>query len=203
MSFLKSLQKNIKSHHFIALIGVLVLALAIMQYSGRKTTYSDGFGNGYSNSPSNVPGSQGVAISAAPAQPNKPMQAVGAAEPIGQNEVYSNVPAGSMTSTHGLTPTARPGASYDPSELLPKDLNSQWAQLNPAGNADFKNVNLLKAGYLIGIDTIGSTLRNANLQERSEPPNPTTSVSPWLNTTIEPDLMRLPLEIGSRGGAPQ
>ena len=200
MSFLKNLQKNIKSHHFIALIGVLVLVLAIMQYSGRKTNYSDGFGNGYSNSPSNVQGSQVVANSASPAQQQ---QAVGAAEPVGQNEVYSNVPAGSMTSTYGLTPTAKPGAMYDPSELLPKDLNSQWAQLNPAGNADFKNVNLLKAGYLIGIDTIGSTLRNANLQERSEPPNPTTSVSPWLNTTIEPDLMRLPLEIGSRGGSPQ
>jgi len=200
MSFLKNLQKNVKSHHFIALIGVLVLALAIMQYSGRKTNYNDGFGNGYSNSPSNVQGSQGVAVGAAPAQQK---QAVGAAEPVGQNEVYSNVPAGSMTSTYGLTPAAKPGSTYDPSELLPKDLNSQWAQLNPAGNADFKNVNLLKAGYLIGIDTIGSTLRNANLQERSEPPNPTTSVSPWLNTTIEPDLMRLPLEIGSRGGCAQ
>ncbi len=201
MSFLKNLQKNVKSHHFIALIGVLVLALAIMQYSGRKTNYSDGYSNsGLSNSPSNVPGSQGVAGGAGPANQQ---QMVGAAEPVGQNEVYSNVPAGSMTSTYGLTPAGKPGATYDPAELLPKDMNSQWAQLNPAGNADFKNVNLLKAGYLIGIDTIGSTLRNANLQERSEPPNPTTSVSPWLNTTIEPDLMRLPLEIGSRGGAPQ
>ena len=87
MSFLKNLQKNVKSHHFIALIGVLVLALAIMQYSGRKTNYNDGFGNGYSNSPSNVQGSQGVAVGAAPAQQK---QAVGAAEPVGQNEVYSN-----------------------------------------------------------------------------------------------------------------
>jgi len=200
MSFLKNLQKNVKSHHFIALIGVLVLALAIMQYSGRKTNYNDGFGDGMSNSHSNGQGSQGGSVGAAPTQP---MQVVGGAEPLGQNEVYSNVPAGSMTSTYGLTPAGKPGATYDPSELLPKDLNSQWAQLNPAGNADFKNVNLLKAGYLIGIDTIGSTLRNANLQERSEPPNPTTSVSPWLNTTIEPDLMRLPLEIGSRGGSSQ
>lgn len=200
MSFLKNLQKNIKSHHFIALVGVLVLALAIMQYSGRKTNYSDGFGDGYSNSPSNTQGSQGVAISGAPLT-QEPV--IGGAEPIGQNEVYSNVPAGSMTNTYGLAPTAKPGGMYDPSELLPKDLNSQWAQLNPAGSADFKNVNLLKAGYLIGIDTIGSTLRNANLQERSEPPNPTAAVSPWLNTTIEPDLMRLPLEIGSRGGSPQ
>ena len=114
--------------------------------------------------------------------------------------MYSNVPSGSTTNTHGLSPVARANANYDPSELLPKDVNSQWAQLNPAGNADFKNVNLLKAGHLIGIDTVGSSLRNANLQERSEPPNPTSSVSPWLNTTIEPDLMRLPLEIGSPSG---
>ena len=40
-------------------------------------------------------------------------------------------------------------------------------------------------------------MRNANLQVRSEPPNPTTKVSPWLETTIEPDTMRLPLEIGT------
>jgi hypothetical protein len=46
MSFLKNLQKSIKAHHFIALIGILVLGLAIMQYSGRKTIYSDGFSQG-------------------------------------------------------------------------------------------------------------------------------------------------------------
>jgi hypothetical protein len=49
---------------------------------------------------------------------------------------------------------------------------------------------------LIGIDTIGNTLRNANLQVRSEPPNPQLNVGPWNNTTIAPDLMRVPLEIG-------
>ena len=192
MSLLKNLQKNIKSHHLIALVGILVLALAIMQYSGRKTTFNDGYANPQMRMPT-----------AGPVQ-TPPSGAMAANSPVGQNEVYSNVPEGSTTTTYGLPPTGRKNnASYDPSELLPKDVNSQWAQLNPAGSADFKNVNLLKAGHLIGIDTIGSTLRNANLQERSEPPNPTTSVSPWLNTTIEPDLMRLPLEIGSRGGSPQ
>jgi len=55
----------------------------------------------------------------------------------------------------------------------------------------------LKAGYHIGIDTIGQTLRNANLQIRSEPPNPQLYVGPWNNTTISPDFMRPPLEIGS------
>jgi hypothetical protein len=84
----------------------------------------------------------------------------------------------------------------NPDDLLPKDENSQWAQLNPRGNGELNNVNLLQAGYLNGINTVGSSLRNANLQLRSEPPNPQSQVSPWLNSTIEPDLMRLPLEIG-------
>ena len=79
---------------------------------------------------------------------------------------------------------------------MPKDKNSEWAKLNPVGGSDLKDINLLKAGYHIGIDTIGQSLRNANLQIRSEPPNPTKSVSPWMNTTIEPDLTRVPLELG-------
>ena len=85
----------------------------------------------------------------------------------------------------------------NPAELLPRDTNSQWAQLNPAGKGDLANMNLLKAGYHIGIDTVGQTLRNANLQIRSEPPNPRVNTGPWLQSTIEPDLMRVPLELGS------
>jgi hypothetical protein len=84
----------------------------------------------------------------------------------------------------------------NPADLLPKDNNSQWAQLNPAGKGDLENINLLKAGYHIGIDTVGQTLRNANLQIRSEPPNPQVSVGPWNLSTIEADFMRVPLEIG-------
>jgi hypothetical protein len=85
----------------------------------------------------------------------------------------------------------------NPAELLPKDSNSQWAQLNPSGKGELANVNLLKSGYHIGIDTVGQSLRNANLQIRSEPPNPQLSVGPWMQSTIEPDFMRPPLEIGS------
>lgn len=87
--------------------------------------------------------------------------------------------------------------SQNPLDLLPNDTNSQWAQLNPAGKGDLANINLLKAGYHIGIDTIGQTLRNANQQIRSEPPNPQVNVGPWNLSTIEPDFMRPPLEIGS------
>jgi hypothetical protein len=86
----------------------------------------------------------------------------------------------------------------NPEELLPADQNNDWSKLNPVGTGDLNNVNLLKAGYHTGIDTVGSSLRNANLQIRSEYPNPTTNVSPWMNTTIEADTMRVPLELGSR-----
>ena len=85
----------------------------------------------------------------------------------------------------------------NPSELLPKDTNSQWAQLNPVGSGELANVQLLRAGYHIGIDTIGQSLRNSNLQIRSEPPNPQLNVGPWNQSTITGDFMRPPLEIGS------
>jgi hypothetical protein len=80
---------------------------------------------------------------------------------------------------------------------LPKDNNGEWAQLNPSGKGELANVNLLKSGYHIGIDTVGQSLRNANLQIRSEPPNPQLNVGPWNQSTISPNLLAVPLEIGS------
>ncbi len=81
-------------------------------------------------------------------------------------------------------------------ELLPKDAaNSKWALVNPAGQGDVGDSNFLQAGMHSGVDTIGATLRNANHQLRSEPPNPRKQVSVWNQSTIEPDLNRRPLEI--------
>ena len=81
-------------------------------------------------------------------------------------------------------------------DLLPKDAaNSKWAQVNPAGQGDVGDQNYLQAGFHYGVDTIGATLRNANLQVRSEPMCPRTRVSVWNESTIEPDLNRLPFEI--------
>ena len=84
----------------------------------------------------------------------------------------------------------------NPSDLLPKDINSDWSNVNPA-NADLKNINLLSAGQLIGINTVGSSLRNPSLQERSEPVIPKTNIGPWNNSTIDADTLRRPLEIGT------
>jgi hypothetical protein len=86
----------------------------------------------------------------------------------------------------------------NPGDLLPVDQNNQWASLNPVAlnQGNIQMPDLLQAGYHIGLDTIGQTLRNANWQLRSDPIIPKQDVGPWYQSTIEPDLGRTPLEIG-------
>lgn len=115
---------------------------------------------------------------------------------LGSSEDYANA-NGTQTTIPSMPASCSNSAIQNPAELLPKDTNSQWAQLNPSGKGELANVQLLKAGYHIGIDTVGQTLRNANLQIRSEPPNPQLNVGPWNQSTIEHDFMRPPMEIGS------
>jgi hypothetical protein len=83
-------------------------------------------------------------------------------------------------------------------DLLPKDASdSKWARINPSGGGNVGDQNYLTAGYHVGVNTVGQSLRNANLQLRSEIPNPQNAVGPWLISTIEPDLRQNTLEIGS------
>jgi len=88
-----------------------------------------------------------------------------------------------------------PRDQLTPSELLPKSQNSVWAEQNPMGPGSLKGKNFLSAGALIGVNTVGQSLRNANLQLRSEPPNPQVAVSIFNQSTIAPDTNRRPLEI--------
>ena len=88
-----------------------------------------------------------------------------------------------------------PRDTLSAADLLPRDAaSSPFAQVNPAGQGNSDGQNFLTAGSLIGIDTVGQSLRNANQQLRSEPPNPQVKVSPWMQTTINPDLSRRALE---------
>ena len=82
-------------------------------------------------------------------------------------------------------------------ELLPQDSNSRWAQAVPSGTGSLQDKNFLNAGFHVGINTVGQTLRNANRQLRSEFPKQQVKVSPWMQTTIDPDINRKPMEIGS------
>jgi hypothetical protein len=172
------------------LIIILFIGVKLYNYFKSKGTFgfeklsqntNSAYGNGPSNSASGKP-SSGQSYNAG----------VRASEPLGQNEVFASVNGGNTNQA-----PMKQQQTQNPNDLLPKDNNSQWAQLNPSGKGELANINLLKAGYHIGIDTVGETLRNANLQIRSEPPNPQLNVGPWNLSTIEPDIMRPPLEIGS------
>jgi hypothetical protein len=116
------------------------------------------------------------------------------------NNQYSSVDAVGGGGVAGMQ-SCYPRDRLTASDLLPKDAaDSKWARINPSGTGDIHDQNYLTAGYHVGINTVGQTLRNANLQLRSEIPNPQNAVSPWGNSTIEPDLRQYTLEIGSAPG---
>lgn len=117
-------------------------------------------------------------------------------DPLG-NEQYNSISNSSNTITTN-TQSCFNRDRLTSSDLLPKDAgNSKWAQINPASSGDLRDQNYLTSGYHIGVNTIGQSLRNANLQLRSEIPNPQVPVSPWLISTIEPDVRSVQFEIGS------
>ena len=101
---------------------------------------------------------------------------------------------GKTESGYALQPVA------NPTDLLPTDKNSEWNNLNPT-NVDDEGVkmpDLLDAGYHIGLDTVGQSMRNANLQLRSDPVIAKSDIGPWNQSTIEGDSTRQPMEIGGR-----
>jgi len=87
--------------------------------------------------------------------------------------------------------------NIDPKDLLPS-YNNLKSDLLDDVNIDKLTDNFLttKPETIIGVNTVGSSLRNANYSLRSEPANPQSMVSPWNVSTINPDLVRRPLEIG-------
>ena len=83
--------------------------------------------------------------------------------------------------------------SFLSSNLLPKKDPEMQDNSEFAPNLEGKNfVDSYK--YLVGSQS--QSLRNANYQLRSDPPNPQKTVCPWQNTTMAPESRR-PLEIGA------
>jgi hypothetical protein len=119
------------------------------------------------------------------------MTHINASDPEG-DEVYRPVDQTSSSDTPPVMDTQMVGQCMTrdrltSADLLPLDANSKWAELNPQCSGDVQDQNYLTAGYHIGINTVGQSKRNANLQLRYEPPNPQIPVSPWQISTIEPD----------------
>lgn len=178
---------------WIPIIILLVICFVLISYSSSKgmvldrmTDYGSGTGSGNS-----VPiidsklGSSSMLAQVQPAQPLPMNNSAGAGAGSGAGAGASTV----ASSNYSQQQVA------NPSDLLPSDKNSQWAALNPAGG-NVAIPDLLQAGYHIGLDTIGQTLKNPNYQLRSDPIIEKKDIGPWMQSTIEPDFGRVPLEVG-------
>jgi hypothetical protein len=181
----KELSNFVKSNGSIILIVVvaILIVLALMNYSGKKGTIRDG----YADSVAKMMGPQAAGPVKPFAQSNQQMGASNAG-------MTTNGSVPSSTASNPGNYVAQPVAN--PGDLLPKDQNSEWSKLNPISNSNPMIPDLLQAGSLIGLDTIGQTLKNANLQLRSDPVIVKQNVGPWNNSTYEADLGRVPLELG-------
>jgi hypothetical protein len=171
---LTGLNKFFNRKEFVITVIALLIAAALLSYTDNKTLVQDGY------SSRNLDDEFGGAYSAPTRALEQPTVLETSAQFVVPNEDAAKYQMKPVNS---------------PENLLPSDANSEWARLNPAMNAG-TTPDLLQAGYHIGLDTIGQTLRNANLQLRSDPIIQKTVVGPWMQSTIEPDIARVPLEIG-------
>jgi len=172
---------------WIPIIVLLIICFVIMTYSSTKSMVLDRMTDYGSGAAAAAPMKNAAAgpVQMPPAGGMVPPSAVAASAPAAAAAPVAPASNGGYA--------AQPVAN--PSDLLPADKNSQWAALNPSGN-NVAIPDLLQAGYHIGLDTIGQTLKNANYQLRSDPIIEKKEVSPWLQSTIEPDYGRIPLEVG-------
>lgn len=184
---------------FVGLAALVLIAIYLIN-PGLLGMGRDGFDNSTpqmtiagGNSTTNATGQQMQAMDVPGAVQAAQNMVPGATGNMAGSEGFESGPAnfGDAAAPAGCYPRDQLTAS----ELLPRDTNSVWAQQNPLGPGSLKGVNFLSAGALVGINTVGQSLKNANLQLRSEPPNPQVAVSIFNNSTIEPDFNRRPLEI--------
>lgn len=183
----------------ILIVAILLGVLVMSCNSSNKVANAEKFGEyDISDGVPKVPKPTSVA-DVAKASPDAASSGIGSfmgSDPTG-NEIFNPVTGAAGTTGPTPAPACFPRDRLTAEDLLPKDsANSKWAQMNPAGQGDVQDQNFLTAGYHIGVNTQGQSLRNANYQLRSEPANPQLPVSPWNIATIEPDINRRPLEIG-------
>ena len=185
----------------LGLISIAIVGLAVYLIDpslGGVLRRRDGFSNmptlspaSLGNQPANFPGGSGAAMLSATMQNPNVAQ-------VQRSEGFSNMGGYEGPASFGNAEAPEgcyPRDQLTPGELLPKDQNSVWSQQNPMGTGSLKGKNFLSAGALIGINTVGQSMRNANYQLRSEPPNPQVAVSVFNQSTIEPDTNRRSLEI--------
>lgn len=177
--------KNLSTNHVLGLLAVVVLGYVLYTYSRRKGSSKDSMKNDNTTETSLPP---------VPTLSQQVPTGSGSVEPsVAFNQIDNYASVSGVETTNNYAGKGVAKAVIDPAELLPRDENSEWAKLNPVGKSELMNVSLLKAGWNHGINTVGQSMKNANLQLRPDPNIPQASVGPWNNSTIEPDINRRPL----------
>jgi hypothetical protein len=94
-----------------------------------------------------------------------------------------------------ISACAQNAPTFVATSLLPKPSipGQQSWDINAPSNI-LANQNFLAATQQVGIDTVLGSSRNTSYDIRNTIPNPINVVSPWMNTSITPDLERRPLD---------
>jgi len=95
-------------------------------------------------------------------------------------------------STCGSNQNCEPEDLFDVDKYLPQEVNDDWFEVQREP-ISVKNRHLINITKPIGINTIGTSLKNASYDIRGAPSNPRFVVSPWLQSSIEPDINLKPL----------
>lgn len=94
--------------------------------------------------------------------------------------------------TCGSNQNCEPEDLFDVDKYLPQEVNDDWFEVQPEP-ISVKNRHLINVSRPAGVNTIGSSLKNASYDLRASPPNPKQIVSPWLQSSISPDTNIKPL----------
>ena len=85
--------------------------------------------------------------------------------------------------------------NYNAKDYLPKEINNDWFDTDfSQAKYNINEDNLINTDrYIIGINTVGQSLKNGSKDIRGDIPNPKFAISPWHNSTIELDYNIKPL----------
>lgn len=93
-----------------------------------------------------------------------------------------------------ISPCAQNAPTFVASSLLPKMNLPGVPSWQVTDTTALANQDFLSPTQQYGVDTVLSSLRNPSYDLRNNIPNPISVVSPWLNSTITPDLQRRPID---------
>ena len=84
---------------------------------------------------------------------------------------------------------------YNVKDYLPKDVNKDWFNTDfSQAQHNIDDTNLINPDrFIIGINTVGQSLKSPSWDIRGSPPCPKYAISPWNNSTFEPDYNIKPL----------